>query len=738
MGTTTIRRDRWGIPHISADSDADLFTGLGFAMAQDRLFQLDYLRRKGSGRLAEVLGARALPYDQVVRTVGVRRLAEAELGQLSGETLELLSAFSRGVNLHLQQLDESATPLPIEFALLDYRPELWEPVDCLTIECEFQWYLTGRLPVIVNPEMAKRALGDGPLYEEFILGEADDECIIPPGHYPTASNGAAEAVGQVMGGPDDGVGSNNWAASGRLTASHAPLVASDPHIAIEAVSCWYEVHLAGKTFDVSGACYAGMPAVLLGRNDHVAWTITNNICSQRDLYLESPHPDDPNTFLFAGEYERGRELVETIGVRGEEDRQLKIQFTRHGPIIDDLIVPAARSENPVSLRWVRAHGGGWVTSLLAMNRADSVDSFRDALRPWRSPTFSMIFADDAGRIRFRNTGRLPVRSKSERGMLPGWDPAAEWRGFIPFEAMPEWTDPERGWLGSANNRVAGDDFAYPLGGTWVRGHRAVRIREMFDERAATPLTREHFAAMHQDTASLRARERMGGLLAALRRDPPAQLTGVIELLELWDCRAEANSPATTLFNVFFAEWVQTVCRERFADDSVRCVLEQSAEAVSARLLDGDPLGWFDSSDRVAGIQQAMRRTVDHLTEQLGPDMNGWEWGRLHRLRLPHVLSERGELAQLLNGGDVGVKGDMGTICNTGQGPGFSAATGAGFRMIADLKERTLWSIDGQSQSGNPGSPHYRDQLESWNGGEYHSLPATESPSDTILTLGEQT
>ena len=230
----TIVRDEWGIPHINGDSDEDLFYGFGMAMAQDRLFQMDYLRRKGSGRLSEILGSSGLEYDRLVRTVGLQRIAEAEWKRIPEETAKLLTAFTAGVNA---VIDQSADKLPIEFDLLDYQPEPWTPIDCLVIEIEFCWYLTGRFPVIVVPELAKRTLGDGALYRAFLQGEANDECILPPDAYPPNSpERRAEPVGSAIGGPDDGVGSNNWAVSGRFTKSGQPLLASDPHIAFEAVS----------------------------------------------------------------------------------------------------------------------------------------------------------------------------------------------------------------------------------------------------------------------------------------------------------------------------------------------------------------------------------------------------------------------------------------------------------------------------------------------------------------------
>ena len=323
-----IERDEHGIPHIVANNDSDLFVAFGYAMAQDRLFQLDYLRRKSAGRLAEVLGEEGLAYDLLVRTIGLPRIAAAEWERLPEQTQTKLTSFTAGINAVIEQ---SASNLPIEFDLLGYQPEPWTEVDCLTIESEFRWYLTGRFPVIVIPELVKRRLGEGTLYRDFMCGEAADEYILPDDGYSTIpSHTAVSSISPVMGSFDDGTGSNNWVVSGRLTESGKPLLASDPHIAIEAVSCWYQSHLCGGSFNVAGMSYVGMPAIMFGRNEHVAWGITNNICSLRDLYQEKTNSDHPGCFLFDGQWEPWKERTETISPK-KSDRLMFSQLAIASP-----------------------------------------------------------------------------------------------------------------------------------------------------------------------------------------------------------------------------------------------------------------------------------------------------------------------------------------------------------------------------------------------------------------------
>jgi penicillin amidase len=728
----TIQRDQWGIPHIFARNNHDVDFGLGYAMAQDRLFQLDYLRRKGLGRLAEVLGKSGLESDVIARTVGLNRIARAEWDRLTPEVKCVLEAFAAGVNLLIEQ---SGDNLPIEFDLLDYRPEPWTPIDSLAIECEFRWYLTGRFPIIVMPELAKRQLGDGPLYREYLLGEADDEPILWPGEYHPRGKGSnqrtPEPVGRAVNDPDGAIGSNNWVLSGSRTTTGRPLLASDPHIAFEAVSCWYEAHLCGGgSYNVAGMAYAGIPAIMFGRNERVAWGITNNICSLRDLYQERTSPQHPGCFEFDGNWESARELTEVIQVRGAEAVTKKIRFSRNGPVVDDVLPAAAKETGPVTLKWLGSYQGGWLTSLLGMGRAKNVAGFREAVRPWHVPTFSLVVADDEGRVAYQAAGRIPIRKSLERGYRPGWDPAHQWQGLIPFEEMPHLVDPDRGWIATANNRVAPDDFPHLLHGCWSSGHRALRIRQMIeaqDKHSAGDMGR-----MHQDARSLRAAQGVPSLLNVLKSSDDQRILAAGKLLEKWDFDVTADSVPATLFNVFYSKWCKAVAAERFDGISAE-LMAQGVQSCASRLLAADPAGWFQKQDRQSRILETFAATLDELTNKLGPDIAAWHWGRLHRLPLRHVLSSRGDLGQLLDHGGEPVRGDMVTVCNTGSAADFTAVSGAGYRLIADFSAAipTLLAIDGQSQSGHPGSSHYRDQFSDWNSGRYHEIPLNREPAASM-------
>jgi penicillin G amidase len=731
-GRITIGRDRWGIPHVKAGSDTDLFVGFGYATAQDRLFQLDFLRRKARGRLAEILGPQGVESDLLHRTLDLARIADAEWRHLPAATRDLVSAYADGVNA---LIDASQDRLPIEFDLLDYRPEPWSPVDSLVIAGEFRWYLTGRFPVIVVPELVKRAVGDGPLYRAFLQGEDDGESILPPGSYPAAPCGI-ERESATISDVDEGHGSNNWVLAAARTTTGKPIVASDPHIPFAAVSWWHEIHLHGGAFNVAGVAYAGMPGIMIGRSERVAWGITNNICSQRDLYQEKTDPEHSGCFLYDGHWEPARERQEYIRVKGAKPVMRIVRSSRNGPIVNEVLPAAARGTGQVSLRWLGAEPCGWLTALIGMNRARSADEFREATRPWWVPTFNLVFADADGHIGHQSVGRIPIRRVAERGFRPGWEPRHQWDGIIPFEGMPHLGDLDRGFVVTANNRLAPNDFPYPLSGTWSGGHRARRIRERIE--AQPRWSPQDCCQLQQDIRSGRAAACVPPLVATLSADADPRIRQAIATLAAWDFQLEPAGIAGSLFNAFFVHWCRAVTAERLIGAAAE-LAAANAGGLATALLTGNVCGWFQRTERSTGIRAAMVAALDDLTARLGADLSSWTWNRLHTLVQKHFLSGRGDLGELLDRNGVPVRGDVTTVCSSTPDANFAAALGAGYRMVADLADPRLplRAVEVAGASGHPGSPHYDDQIATWNSGGYHELhlkEAATAASHVVLTL----
>lgn len=767
-----ILRDLRGVPHIFATSDHDLFVAYGFVMAQDRLFQMDLRRRRASGRLAELLGEGGLEADVLARTMDLPRLAAAECDRLPAETLALFEAFTAGVNAAADEAREHRA-LPIEYDLLDAELEPWTALDSVRCAMSWRWQLTGRPWVISVPELVQRTVGAGSLYDAFIerMREADGQSIvprgestaqdvgllplaslavpatagtgpsahgIPPGAGPLAFTGGGAGVGGFATAGDYGAagdfgagdpmgGSNNWVVAGSRSRSGKPILASDPHMPYEAASSFYEVRLSGGSFDCAGAGFVGYPGLTFGRNRHLAWGITNNICSQRDLYLET----DGAAVIQARK--------EAIHVRGRaEPVALTVRVTARGPLVDHLLPATANPHGPVSLRWVGQLACDWPAAQLRLDRAESVDAAMTAVRGWLSPTFSLMVADDlgtGGHIAFTNTGTFPVRGRVERGYRDASASADAWLGLVAPEGMPQTRDPSGGWLGSANNRpIADAEFPHPLFGTWDEGLRHRRIGQLIEE--LTPHDRATFGQMQNDAHSGRADDGLAALFAALDGRLDGTDAAALAVLRSWDRDATVDSAGAAIWAVFWTRWAQAVSAARLPKASSDFVAS-SMNGFSVRLLAGDDIGWFPSDEaRRSALVGAFREAVGELRATMGDRPGAWRWGAIHQKALRHPLSAVGDLASLLDQPRKPAGGDISVLNNVGYPAGRAASGdaassrnwegigGAGYRLVADLgdPDGSAWTITLEGQSANAGSPNQSDQLDDFIEGRYRELP----------------
>lgn len=734
-----IHRDVHGIPTIRAESERDAAFALGFVHAQDRLFQMDVMRRAGAGRLSEWFGAATLPTDRFMRVLGVYRAAEQQYGLLSPELKAVLDAYAAGVNAFL---GHRRTAWPPEYYLLNARPDAWRPADTLV------W---GKLMDLQLAGNFRRELLRARLLKQV---KPEDLDVLYPG-YPTDGpvitgdarawleglplTALAAALPEMVG---PHFASNNWVVDGAHTASGKPLLANDPHLELTAPSIWYLAQIETPTTKLAGVTSPGGPFLVLGHNDHIAWGFTNTESDVEDFFIERLDPADPTRYLTPDGSEPFATRQETILVRGGAPERLTVRTTRHGPVISDLggnFAAPAVSDRVVALAatwlmdddrspealWAMAHAGDW-------------PQFGAALKEFTAPQQNMVYADIDGNIGFFAPGRVPIR-KSGDGWIPspGWSGEYDWAGFVPFDALPSVFNPPAGRVVSANNKIVPDDYPYFLGRDWDIPNRALRINQLLDyipQQSPAAAT-----AMQADTLSLMAKDLLPLMLTAKPGSRAA--SEALERLRAWDGRMEREQVAPLLF----AAWLRMLNRVLLADhlgaafDDYWGMHPDVIKLILTKRQDWCGSNGEASPDACAGaLSAALDQAVARLSERFGADMTEWRWGRAHEARFRNLFwSNVPVLSRLLattipaNGGDDTI--DRGGTSTASGGEPFADVHGPTLRMIADLAD-----LDGTrfmiapGQSGNVLSRHYADLMRSWRDHAYVTFE--KPPADGGLVL----
>jgi len=506
-----IERDADGIPTIRAASLNDLMFGLGVAHVQDRLWQMETHRRIGAGRLSEAFGEAALDTDRFLRALGVRRAAAAQWARTPPEQRALIEAYTRGVNAMLHRLKAR----PPEYLILGLQPEDWDPVDSLAWGIMMAWDLGGNW----SSELLRMRLA------LTLPVERIDQLMPPyPGDKPLPTADYAALFRSLQLGADpgekamaaappsgvEGVGSNNWVIAGSRTASGHPLLANDPHLKLSAPALWYFARLEAPGVHVAGASLPGLPMIVLGQNDRIAWGFTNTGPDVQDLYLERVRPNDAGQYQTPDGWVAFEQGQEVIRVKGRPDVPITVRRTRHGPVISDAgiaddVSGAKHPQYAIAMRWTALDADAEpVSAGLAITRATSVAGFVEATQAWVAPMQNMVVADVDGHIGFVAAGRVPLRKPENdlKGLVPapGWDARYDWAGFIPAGETPREVDPPRGWIATANQRIHGPDYPHFLTSEWASPYRYERIAQMLQSRDKH--TPETIASMQADQFSL--------------------------------------------------------------------------------------------------------------------------------------------------------------------------------------------------------------------------------------------
>lgn len=749
-----VLRDPWGVPHIYAANLHDLMFAQGYLHAQDRLWQMDFNRRLLAGRLSEVLGEVTLPVDRWLRILGMRRVAQQETSLISAETLAALAAYAAGVSTRIAQ-----GRLPVEFTLLRFKPEPWTVTDTLAWIKFMSWSLS----VNWESELVRAQLID--LLGPARAAELEPACpephpsIVPPGvDLVTLGQAALDQAGAArpFAGPpaQAGLGSNSWALAGTRTATGAPLLANDMHLLMGIPSIWYENHLVGADLNVTGVTFPGIPGVVAGHNGHVAWGLTAGFPDTQDLYMERLRRtgDGGVQYEYQGDWHDAQVLAEEIHVKGGEPVLQEVIITRHGPIINSL-APNLAGQGPVSttgsepsepgqglaLCWPSLQPDTMVEALLHVNRAANCLEFREGLRHWAGPIVNAVYADTGGNIAYSFPGKVPIRAQGDGTVpVPGWTGEYEWTGYIPFEELPHLYNPPSGYLATANNRAAGEEYPYELGDEFCSGDRAQRIVELIEAQEKIDIA--YIQRMQFDQLSTTARA-IAGYFGQLAVDDP-ELAAVLALMRDWDGTLAADSPAAAIYQIFTRRMLALMLEDRLGEDLAArytgkgptpvlqegSMFGQKAWTWLQEMLSQPDSHWFDrggGEGRDEVMRLALRETVDHLKAELGPAIDDWAWGKLHTLTYAHVLGQVKPLDRLFNRGPYRLGGDGSTIWATGSA-GYDvkgeSIIAPPFRFIADLGDlRNSWGMLAPGQSGQPGSKHYDDQIQDWFDGGYHPM-----------------
>jgi len=702
-------RDRWGVPHVYARTEHDLFFAQGYVHAQDRLWQMELNRRTAAGRLSEVFGDRTLATDRFLRTLGLRQAAQREWALLSEETRSALRAYAEGVNAFLRQ---HRGRLPLEFLLLRVTPEPWTPVDSLgfgklmAYELGGNWQtelLRADLERVLGPEGAARLLpGELP----------DAPTVLPEFAGRRAAPGTAAGGGLV--------GSNNWVLAGRLTDTGKPYLANDPHLRVSFPSVWYTMHLEGGRYRVAGFTFPGVPGVVVGHNAFLAWGVTNANPDVQDLFVERLHPQDPSRYLFRGRWLPVQVRTEEIRVRGRrEPVRWVVRSTHHGPILNGAVEGL---REVVALRWTALLPTTVAEGVLRINRARDWREFREALRFFQVPAQNFVYADRQGNIGYQLPGLIPVRAKGDGTRpVPGWTGEYEWVGWIPYDALPTAFNPARGWIASANNRIVPRDFPYHLGTEWAEGLRAKRIAEVLRSRPRH--TREDLERLQFDHVSVAAR-RIAPVLARVEASGEA-VRAVQEDLAAWDGRLAVDSRAAAVYEAFLVRAAEELFRPRLGEALwERYARRPFAMAALLHLWDRPQDPWWGPGGRDRAAARILERAVADLKGRLGRDRSRWTWGALHRVHFAHVLSPVPLLGRWLSVGPLPTPGDGWTVNQAAYSllQPFAQTVAASMRMVVDLSDfdRSV-GVHTTGQSALPGHPHRADLVDLWATGRYHPL-----------------
>jgi penicillin amidase len=662
-----VQREAIGVPHIAAAAWDDAIFLQGYVTAQDRLWQMDALRRLAAGELSAVLGSSTLELDQDARRLRMRRIAGEHARSMPPADRAVMAAYARGVNYFIET---HRGRLPLEFTLLRYDPRPWTVLD--SVLCGLQMYRS--LTTTWRDEVRKMTM----------LASGD----------PVKVN----LLFPLRAGTEFQPGSNAWAVSGKLTASGKPILANDPHLEWSIPSAWYQVHLKAAGLNVIGVSLPGVPCVIIGHNDRIAWGVTNLGFDVQDLYAEKME-EASGRYLFRGQVEQARLETEWIPVKGARPVEFRQWVTRHGPVI------LSENNRLFALQWTAAEPGSFQFPFLDLNRAGNWREFTAALARFSGPGQNFVYADVDGNIGYQATGQLPIR-KNHDGDVPvdGSSGQYEWEGFIPFDRLPASYNPARGWIVTANQNPFPENYPYRVNGEFGAPFRSLEIRSLVTARGGW--RPQDMLVIQKDVYSAFSQFLAREIVVAYDQKKPARedLNDAVALLRSWNGQMEKQTPAPLILTLVYQQIQKAIVHSAYSGptDMYRTIM---APAVIQNILSGNTRNWFP--DRNAALLHALEAAINQGKQMQGGNLKRWNYGRYNQITIKHpVGSQLQLLGTYFNVGPVEMSGSSTTIKQ------ISQLLGPSMRFVADLAnwDRSLNNID-IGQSGQVLSRHYKDQWD---------------------------
>lgn len=751
-----IKYDDNGVPHIFAQNDHDLYLAQGYVVARDRLWQMEFYTLVAAGRLTEVVGSTALEFDRYNRRIGMARAAHELVDSLARDSVStiMLNAYAQGVNAYIASLDSRS--IPIEYKILDYKPERWSPYKSILMLMNLRNTLNGgshdyRLSNVV----AK--YGMGVVDELFPSYPSVESPIIPEGtpwgfrpvpvpHVPDTVMAPIDQALAMLDVPEPKpqIGSNNWAVGGRKSATGLPILANDPHLQLTLPSIWYQVQLTTPDVNVYGVTMPGSPAVVVGFNKDIAWGVTNVGSDVMDFYKITFRDESRSQYLHDGEWKDLVMHVDTFAIKGKKAMLDTVYYTHHGPIVYNEFRETNFSKNVpagYAMRWISHEtDGSEILAFHYLNRAGNYDDYREAIRHFKAPAQNFIFASNENDIAITSNGKLPLKWKGQgRFVLDGALASHDWQGWIPFEHNPTARNPTRGFVSSANQFPADTTYPYYLDWRFAHPSRAIRINERLE--AMQRATADSLRMLLNDNFNVDARRILPILLTSLQAVDSIRNMPEFRIIADWNLRNNADEIGATIFEV----WGSNLHRAIWQDDFPReeYLVSPSMDRTMALLEKNFDSPWFDDSttDGIETADDIIRTsfvsTIMSLRERYGEvEQSTWNWAQVKATRISHLVPAFTSFGRsdIINGG-----GD--NMVNA-----TSATHGPSWRMVVQLDKNwpKAYGLYPGGQSGNPSSRHYDNMIDSWSRGELNELLFLKDENDNssflnyIITLNPST